>query len=82
MIFWCNLTRDERIWAKFHELLSLDLHDGNVKAAKERPAQNLHGSIASHKKVFERAVTIIDTEDNNARLRADDGTGSSAVQRT
>lgn len=56
-------NRDERIWAKFHELLSLDLHDGDVKLAKERPAQNVHGSILSHKKVFERAVTAIDEAD-------------------
>ena len=52
--------REEKIWNKFHELLSLDLHDGNAKLAKERPAQNLHGSISSHKKVFERAVAAVD----------------------
>lgn len=55
--------RDERIWTKFHELLSLDLHDGDKKLAAESPAKNLHGSIAWHKKVFERAVAAVDAED-------------------
>lgn len=60
--------RDERVWAKFHELLSLELHDNSEKLAKERPAMNLHGSIASHKKVFERAVDAIDKQDRIGEL--------------
>ena len=57
------MNRDDRIWAKFQDLLSLDLHDGNAKLAKERPATNLFGSIKSHKKVFDRAVAAVDAED-------------------
>jgi hypothetical protein len=55
--------RDARVWAKFHKLLSLQLHDGDEKLAEERPAVNLHGSIAAHKKVFEQAVEAIDKQD-------------------
>lgn len=58
------MNRDERVWTKFHELLSLDLHDGDTKDAKERPCKNLHGSIESYKKVFKQAIAIIDAEDN------------------
>lgn len=56
-------NRDERVWAKFQELLSLELHDGNAKDAKERPAKNLLGSILWHKKVFEQATALVDEAD-------------------
>lgn len=55
--------RDARIWAKFVELLSLELHDGDEQLAKERPAVNLYGSITAHKKVFKQACDIIYQED-------------------
>lgn len=52
----------DKVWAKFAELLSLNLHEGDKEKAEERPATNLLGSINWHKKVFDQAVAAVDEE--------------------
>lgn len=57
------MNKTDRIWAKFVDLLSLNLHDGDKEKAEERPATNFLGSIKWHKKVFDQAVAAVEEED-------------------
>lgn len=61
------ITSDaDKIWNKFVDLLSLNLHDGDSQKAEERPATNVLGSIKWHKKVFDQAVAALEKEAKNA----------------
>lgn len=61
----------DRLWTRFVELLSLDLHDGDGKLASERPCKNVHGSIASYKKFFDQAVADLHAADLALRTRSE-----------
>lgn len=54
----------DKVWERFIWLLSLELHDGNERSAKERPQKVFLGSIATHKKVFDQAVKDIENAHN------------------
>ena len=51
-----NQNLPDKIWLRFIELLSLDLHDGDERLAKARPIKVLLGSVESHKKFFDQAI--------------------------
>lgn len=55
--------RDERIWKKFIDLLSLDTFGEKAVISEGKRQKVLLGSVEYHRKIFEQAVRQIDVED-------------------